>query len=195
MSSGKSHATTDLIEADRAAHPGKTRRIVVISARIQQAHTSMALYKEFGSKLYSDTVNANFFICQYESQYRFYGSQKWDMVIVDEIRSVLNQGTSTKTNKQNLKMNNDCIRMFMKNAEKTVLLDAHLEYDSMVKDFMEDLYKPSELLVCRYDQNPMKRTIVHTTETWFLCCVRSDVRWRKASESYASLDQKKRCIP
>jgi hypothetical protein len=51
--------------------------------------------------------------------------------------------------------------MFMKNAEKTVLLDAHLEYDSMVKDFIEDLYKPSEVLVCRYDHNPMKRTIVH----------------------------------
>ena len=121
----------------------------------------MATMKALGSKLYSDTVNANFFICQCTSQYRFNAAKKWDLVIVDEIRSVLNQGTSTKTNKQNLKMNNDCIRLFMKNAEKTVLLDAHLEYDSMVKDFIEDLYKPSELLVCRYDQNPMKRTIVH----------------------------------
>ena len=110
MGSGKSHASVELIKADRAAHPGQARRILIISARIQQAHTSMALYKEFGSKLYSDTENlnsANFVICQYESQYRFYDAQKWDLVIVDEIRSVLNQGTSTKTNKQNLKMNSE----------------------------------------------------------------------------------------
>ena len=66
MGSGKSYASVELIKADRAAHPGKTRRILIISARVQQAHTLMAAMKKLGAKLYSDSENlssANFVIC------------------------------------------------------------------------------------------------------------------------------------
>ena len=42
------------------------------------------------------------FICQEESLVRLQSSRKWDVVIVDEIRSILGQLTSDKTNKANM---------------------------------------------------------------------------------------------
>ena len=45
-------------------------------------------------------------------------------------------------------------------AEKVLLIDAHLEFDGMVEDFL-DVFKPHEMKVFRYDYNPMKRKLIH----------------------------------
>jgi hypothetical protein len=84
------------------------------------------------------------------------------------VKSVLSQFTVAKTHKSNLKINNDMIRLFITHAEKVLFMDAHLEFDGMVKAFMEDMFKPSELLFCRYDYNPMKRTLVLYKEEFSL---------------------------
>ena len=52
---------------------------------------------------------------------RLQNSKKWDLVIVDEIRSILGQLTSDK-NKANMSMNNQLIRVFMRNADAVLLI-------------------------------------------------------------------------
>ena len=65
MGSGKSKASLKMLKADQRQHPGEKRRYLFISARIQQAHTYMALLKEMGAQLYSDVegslAGVNFF--------------------------------------------------------------------------------------------------------------------------------------
>ena len=168
MGSGKSHAAVELVKADRLAHPGVKRRVLVLGCRIQQDHTAMALFKDYGAKLYSDIEGSlsdvDFLVCQVESVCRLQFCRKWDLIIVDEVKSVLNQFTSAKTNKSNLKINNDFLRIFMAGAGKVLLMDAHLEFDGMVKDFMTATFKPSEMQVRRYDYNPMKRKLIRYTD-------------------------------
>ena len=48
MGSGKSHDVVELVKTDRLEHPGVKRRILVLGCRIQQDHTVMTLFKEYG---------------------------------------------------------------------------------------------------------------------------------------------------
>ena len=109
MGSGKSRAAVDMIKADRAAHPGVERRYLFVCARVQQGFSLMSELQELGAKLYSSEdlkgeklVEENFVVCQVESLVRLQNCKKWDIVVVDEIRSVLGQCTSDITNKQGL---------------------------------------------------------------------------------------------
>ena len=165
MGSGKSKASLKMLKADQLQHPGEKRRYLFISARIQQAHTYMALLKKMGAKLYSDVegslASVDFLICQAESLCRLQGCKPFDIIIIDEERSVGAQFTVANTNKSNLTVNNKFLRLFMAQPQcKTLLMDAHLEVDGMVKDFMEEVFKPHEMRVYRYDHNPMKRSII-----------------------------------
>ena len=120
MGSGKSKASLDMLKADQLQHPGEKRRYLFISARIQQAHTYMALLKKMGAKLYSDVegslASVDFLICQAESLCRLQGCKPFDIIIIDEERSVGAQFTVANTNKSNLTVNNKFLRLFMGQA-------------------------------------------------------------------------------
>ena len=141
MGAGKSHASIKFIKADAEAHPGVVRRILFVTCRIQQGNTLYGTLtkEEIMAILYSSVKGSlaqyDITICQVESLVRLQSSRKWDIVIVDEIRSILGQLTSDKTNKANMAMNNHLIRVFMRNADAVLLMDAHCEYDHMVKEF------------------------------------------------------------
>ena len=77
----------------------------------------MALLKKMGAKLYSDVegslASVDFLICQAESLCRLQGCKPFDIIIVDEERSVGAQFTVADTNKSNLTVNNKFLRLFM----------------------------------------------------------------------------------
>ena len=54
MGSGKSHASIDMILADRAAHPGVNRRYLFVCARVQQGFSLMSALQKIDAKLYSN---------------------------------------------------------------------------------------------------------------------------------------------
>ncbi|MFN9942083.1 MAG: hypothetical protein ACK56I_21680, partial [bacterium] len=58
------------------------------------------------------------------------------------VHSILNQLTAGVTNKQNLPTNNKLFRAFLQNAEKVLFMDAHLEFDGMVKISSTLHFKP-----------------------------------------------------
>ena len=74
MGSGKSRAVKDMIIADRKAHPKVFRRILVVSARVQQGFTHMSGLEELGAVLYSEErfkdgaqlKDEEFVVCQVE---------------------------------------------------------------------------------------------------------------------------------
>ena len=64
------------------------------------------------------------------------------------------------TNKQNLGINNMMFRTLMKHADKTLLVDAHCEFDHMVKDFVDSMFEPQEILAHCYECGQMTRKVI-----------------------------------
>ena len=167
---GKSHASNDWIaDADaESLRLGTPRlRMIFISARIQQGHTILSLTEKHGFKLYSDVddlTNCDRIVIQFESLCRLQNCKPWDRVIVDEVRGVMSQTVSVHTNRHNLQINNTLLAAFIKNSRETLFMDAHIEFDPMVKDFVESLFDKSQLSFHRYTYNPLPRTIIEYSD-------------------------------
>lgn len=66
-----------------------------------------------------------FVIVQYESLHRVATNSHYDLIIIDEIESVIEQSIS-KTNKKNLKLNYSNFRVLLKSCDRLVCMDAYL---------------------------------------------------------------------
>jgi hypothetical protein len=136
--SGKSKATNDLIVRVRGMQAlltggfisDDTKRIIIISPRISFSKAIMGALKLHGFVLYSDVDNLHDcvrLIVQYESLHRLLeGSIQYDLVILDELETILECALSTKTNKRHLLINGRVFEALNKNAHKVVALDADL---------------------------------------------------------------------
>ena len=176
-------AAKELIKELRAAKPDGRLRILIITARVQQAFSSMANVEELGGRIYSDEklkggllVEEDFMVTQFESLIKFQHCKKWDLVIVDEIKSIASQATADQTNKQNLAMNNVLFRAFLQNADRTLLMDAHCNFDGQVRDFVESIFEPREIVAHCYNYSEMvRKVIIHDDKRVMIDLVINDV--------------------
>ena len=141
MGSGKSRAVNNLMKEIRQMQPlldnretllsSDTKRIIVVSPRISFSKAIQGEFKQHGFVLYSECDN--FYdhpriIVQYESLYRLVDntSIQYDLLILDELETILECALSTTTNKNNLITNSRVFEMLVKNAHKVLALDADL---------------------------------------------------------------------
>ena len=167
LNAGKSYACKEHVAS------GKYKRILVVTCRIQHAMSSKASLNEQkridnlksdGFELYSDVLaekrpisKCDRLIIQFESLHHLNGAQ-FDLIIIDEIRSVLNQCVSTVTNKGNLMLNNSILQNLLKST-KSILLDAHCFIDPMLIDYL-NLVVPDNYFIYEYTYNTLKRDYV-----------------------------------
>ncbi len=96
-------------------------------------------FKGFQSYLdVKDPNECKYLVIQYESLHRMI--EMFDHVFIDETRGIMTQACSIETNGKHLKQNFDILRLLIKESKQTVLLDADMNVDGMVNEFINHLY-------------------------------------------------------
>lgn len=141
------------------------KRILFIVNRVSFCNSIKGLFPGF--KTYIEDIDAPHLICQYESLWRI--TTDFDIVIIDECRSVCNNISSHKTNGQRLYNNANTLKSFIQLAKKCILLDADLEVDGCVPRSLCTLVSPRQLQLERYTRHKLVRDLewVMNEDDWF----------------------------
>ncbi len=99
-----------------------------------------------GVKIYNDSgvygrdgqIHHKKLIIQYESLYKL--SRSFDVIIIDEFRSLLNCVVSTTTNRSNLRNNFNLLCQLLYNAKKVLVMDADLFFDGSCSALLKHLF-------------------------------------------------------
>ena len=124
MGTGKTTKATEYLERTNP------KRVLIISPRIQFTQTLKALFEKFEFVCYNDEGVVNIakhdrIIVQYESLYKLHGVEPFDLVMIDELHSVLTNVYSS-TNKGNSFCNSNLFEVFIKSAKVFLGCDADL---------------------------------------------------------------------
>ena len=169
MGLGKSTAAKKYIQRIRP------QRVLVITARRQQAHSALGLLSDLGFVHYRDVRGSlsseDRLIVQYESLHRLVSDDNgrlrpYNLVVVDEIRSVAGQVCSS-TNKEFLSVNAKIFKALSQNS-RSLWMDADLEVDRMVKMVAHEMWpREHQRTVYRYTHVALRRTLcIQTTSSW-----------------------------
>lgn len=124
LGTGKTVAISDIIRN------GGYKRILIVSPRKSYTYAQQGSLTEFTSYLdhfYGDLAHISHLIIQVESLHRIGNEfQKYDLVILDEIESILNQLHSVKTNASNLITNHEALAMAVSTAGHVIMADAFI---------------------------------------------------------------------
>ena len=111
-------------------------------------------------KKQSHYLNADRLVIQYESLARLNGKKKFDLVILDEARSIMTNMCTVKTNPgSKLAYNSLMLRRFLQSARLSIHTDANLEWDCAVPTFLQSIYEPHEIAVRHYNRVKMRRRL------------------------------------
>lgn len=107
--------------------------------------------------------DSNRIIVQYESLHRLRGKAKFDLVILDEARSLVTNACCIKTNHHaKLALNSELLKLAMEQSKLTLCLDANLGWDGAVPHLLSSVFKPKEIAAHHYLFVAMHRTL-HAT--------------------------------
>jgi hypothetical protein len=161
MGLGKSTAAKALIVTQQP------KRVLVITARRQQAHTALGQLSSLAFVHYNKVppgtslASVNRLIVQYESLHRLQEDdasfRPYDLVLIDEVRSVAGQ-IGSPTNKGFLRTNASIAKALLRNT-RSLLMDADLEVDEMVKHMAAEIWTPEQIEVHRYTHVALPRHI------------------------------------
>lgn len=163
MGKGKTYQAKKLIE-DMASS-----RILYVVPRRSLAKAIHGLLDGF--QHYADGVDSDKLVIEYESLHRLAnGSCKaFDLVVIDEIRSICTAMTTLTTNKYQIQHNCTILRTLATNAAITVCMDADAEVDPAVPHLLQTWWpRPSSIQIERYVCPKLHRNIITTEneDTW-----------------------------
>lgn len=94
--------------------------------------------------IYTDDINQQRQIHEYESLHK---AQRnfYDLVVIDEVRSMLSSAVCFETNKHNLTTNMETLQEICTNANQVICCDADLFVDGAVQDFYNGTFDPSDI--------------------------------------------------
>lgn len=133
LGTGKTTAVKQLLDS------GKYRRVLFLSCRIIFSYNILGEFSEYGFKNYKDCDTYDLskedrLICSVESIHRV-GEAKYDLVVMDEIESLLNVlSSSTVSNKEQTE---EALETVLVNSGKILGLDAFLSDRSV--DFIREI--------------------------------------------------------
>lgn len=137
--------------------------ILFVSTRCSLSASFIGIYRKYGFAHYEDgpeAYKANRLIIQYESLWKLQGHQTYDLVILDEMRSLCSNMQSVKTNHgEKLSMNAEMFRSLLENAQKCIVVDATLNWCPSVPFLLQTFFKPQEILLRDYTFVKLKREL------------------------------------
>jgi len=104
---------------------------------------------------------SNRIIIQYESLHRLRNKPKFDLVILDEVRSLATNMCCINQHSR-LALNSEFLKLMMAQSKLTPCLDANLGWDGVVPHLLTSVFQPSEIVVHRYQHVAMRRKL-HAT--------------------------------
>jgi hypothetical protein len=166
MGSGKSHVTRMYVE--QFLREKVDARVLILTARIQQAYTAYSFYTELGFHIYKDEEGHlgkyNLLICSIESLHRIdtiRGFDSYDLVIQDEIRTIAN--SLVWWSQTNLSANRFIYRALMRTTRKHIWLDEDFSCDGMCST-LADEYFAGKWQLTTYTYKALERVFVEKTE-------------------------------
>lgn len=156
LGTGKTVCISDII------HGGSYRRVLIISPRKSYTHSQQGSMTDFTTYLdnpFGDLAHVPRLIIQVESLHRIgAGFQKYDLVILDEVESILNQLHSIKTNAGNLICNHEVLGLAVSTAANVIMADAFISDRTF--NFSSALRSTAAAHYFENTFNPYKRTAI-----------------------------------
>lgn len=141
MGSGKTYQSRILVP--------QFARVLVVSTRMVLSHSQIGFYPTF-SHYKEQNYSADQLVIQYESLHNLIQERPFDLVLLDETRSLMSNTVCLETNKGSIDTNMKMLQAFMKEASLVLCMDAHMEWDAAVPTFLEDVFEENEIEVHRY---------------------------------------------
>jgi len=161
MGKGKTHQARRIISDMHGC------RVLYVVPRRSLAKAVHTLLVEHDFTHYSDGVVADRLVIEYESLHRLDNGKcrRFDLVIIDEIRSVCGTMTQTTTNGTNIQVNAAVLRSLATTATITIAMGADAEVDPAVPHLIQQWWPvPGMIQVERYTNPALKRDIYATED-------------------------------
>ena len=131
MGSGKTYRTMEFIKS-----MGDDISVLWVTPRKSLAMKVKGDLPEFA--IYTEEIDRRLQVVEYESIYKI--SRGYDIIILDEIRSLTKSMVSTKTNGDRLEEHMEFLVDLCRLSKHTLMLDADIHIDGAVKTFMDHVF-------------------------------------------------------
>lgn len=135
------------------------KRILIVSPRIALTHEQDRIFSGLGflhyHKLDHDNRSSDRMIITYNSVHRLADVDKYDLVIVDETRTVMDSMVDTVINNRHFCSNLDLFRFFIASSKLCIVTDADLLVDAVCSEFLLSVWTRSEITIWKYMHNYM----------------------------------------
>eukprot|EP00903_Cladosiphon_okamuranus_P015637 g14439.t1 len=168
MGTGKTYQTECFFKAHDDAS------ILIICPRKSMCFAMTKRLEELGFQLYTSIMHAKRLVIEYESMHKL--QRTYDIIYIDEIRSVLTTAVCYATNRMNATRHLDRLVDVCKQAKHTILTDADSNLDSAVSVFRESVFEPSDVHKIFVPRPFMKRTFRLVTKAAALEQMHDDLR-------------------
>lgn len=168
MGSGKTKQIEDFIE-----HNYKDATIIFVTCRKGMARTLKGRLRNYD--IYTDVINQQRQIHEYESLHKA-SRQMYDLVVIDEIRSMLSSSVCPETNGDNLSSNMAALQEICDNADQVICADADLYIDGSVSDFYKTLFRPTEIHHITHEGGQTPLHYLFADEARFTEMMKDDLR-------------------
>ena len=166
------------VHTDIPDHPNAS--MLVICCRKSMCFAMTERLKKLGFELYTENMNAKRLVIEYESLFKL--ERKYDIIYIDEIRSVLATAVCYATNRMNAVRHLDRLVELCTKAKHTILTDADSNLDCAVDIFRDSIFEKKDVHTIRVPKPFMERTYTLMTK---------DAAYKKM---YADLREGKRVV-
>ena len=171
MGSGKTHQVELFIEKN---YPNSS--VLFITCRRGMARSLKGRLQFY--HIYTDEINQPRQIHEYESLHKA-ERNLYDLVVIDEVRSMLSSAVCFETNKRNLVTNMETLQEICTNANQVICCDADLFVDGTVQDFYNGTFDPSDIHHIIHDTGVQELHHRFANEAKFIEMMKEDLKTNK----------------
>lgn len=136
MGSGKTTRTWEFIKSLE-----ENPSVLWVTPRKAMATAIRGKYPQFS--IYTETLDQDYQIVEYESLYKL--NRTYDVIVLDEIRSLIKTFTCVTTNRDHLMEHIDFLAAMCKYSRHTLMLDADVLVDGAVKTFTDHVFEKDDV--------------------------------------------------
>lgn len=168
MGSGKTYQIEKFIEKNY-----KYKYILFVTCRRGMARSLKGRLNFY--ETYTDKVNQPRQLHQYESLHKV-RRNFYDLIVIDEIRSMLNSAVCMETNRHNITTNMETLQEICTYADQVICADADLYIDGAVSEFYRNTFKESDIHHIKHTTGVVELHHKFAGEMKFIDMMQTDLR-------------------